>query len=156
MSGSHKSLLVRHIGPLLVFGVIRRVFLFFFFFCFVLKMASCCTLNSEENVLNLTLLKHTQQAESGCCKLIDDCVGHLKKEVSAPQLPAPSPVAQATISNGGNTSSRLVNGSADSVSTVGEGQVAGPPTLSSRQERLDTLMDGYVVEWDPLGQFGVT
>ena len=81
------------------------------------------------------------QTDSRCSKLIDDCVDRLKKEVT---VAAPQAIAACQPNPAGNGSSSrpVINGSAEGFQDPQHSQFTGQATLSSRRERLDSLLDG--------------
>ncbi|KAL8617434.1 hypothetical protein ACOMHN_064037 [Nucella lapillus] len=90
------------------------------------------------------LVAKLKNVETRCCKLVDDCVDHLKKELATaptpfpPTMPPPGVWANGRQVNGGGG-----GGVAMDTGGPGGGQpLVGPPTLSTRQERLDSLLDG--------------
>ena len=86
------------------------------------------------------------QTDSRCSKLIDDCVDRLKKEVTvaAPQALAAGQPNPAVTNGDGSSSRPVINGSAEGFQDPQHSQFTGLATLSSRRERLDSLLDGYV------------
>nr|QNL15296.1 serine/threonine-protein kinase TBK1 [Littorina littorea] len=93
-----------------------------------------------------TLVTKLKNAEVGSSKLINDCVVHLRKDVAASQPPVASQMPAGMV-NGNAPHVRLVNGSADVMrgpgsGGSGSGQFSGPSNPTSRQDRLDSLLDG--------------
>ncbi|KAK7499608.1 hypothetical protein BaRGS_00009260 [Batillaria attramentaria] len=83
------------------------------------------------------LVSRLKNAEGRCSKLIDDCVDHVKKEVIIP-VQQPPPVVSGSSADG-----QPLNGSSDFLqdSSV-NGPGSGQSSVSSRRERLDSLLDG--------------
>ncbi|XP_076448388.1 serine/threonine-protein kinase TBK1-like isoform X2 [Babylonia areolata] len=106
---------------------------------------------SQINEGHTQLVAKLKNVETRCCKLVEDCVDHLKKEVATSQLTQAIPMPPTTTTTNTpaaaviNGSGRQVNGSGGQVMMDmggGGGQFSGTPALSSRQERLDSLLDG--------------
>lgn len=111
------------------------------------KAAQCQTLVSKvgSTMSQITeghaqLVAKLKNVETRCCKLVDDCVDHLKKELATSQIPQAIPMPPG-VANG---SSRQMNGAGGIAMDAGHGQFVGPPTLATRQERLDSLLDGLL------------
>ena len=82
--------------------------------------------------------------ESRCSKLIDDCVDHLEKEVAVavPQALAACQPNPVVVNSSGSSNRPVINGSVEGFQDPQNSQFMGLATLSSRRERLDSLLDG--------------